>query len=44
MSKCESFDNTVTQWRTTIGSNVMALMGASLPKPPLDFSQRLSSC
>ena len=41
MSKFESFDSTVTQWRTTIGSNVM---GASLPKPPLDFSQRLSSC
>lgn len=35
MSKFESFDSTVTQWRTTIGSNVM---GASLPKPPLDFS------
>ena len=34
-------DNTVIQWRTTIGSNVM---GASLPMPPLDFSQRLSSC
>lgn len=35
------FNNAVIQWRTTIGSNVM---GASLPKPPLDFRQRLSSC